>query len=107
MPGRFIVFILLLLIIGTFIGFNIGFTSDIRIWFGSNGVLTDVPILLSLFIVYLAGLLSSIPFIIFWNIKQKEKKKRNESFFSEIDEEPDSKPTRILGANRSKADEDE
>ncbi len=106
MPGRLLVFILLLLIIGTFIGFNIGFTSNIRIWFGSNGVLTDVPILLSLFIMYLTGLLSSIPFIIFWNVKQRERKKRDESSYTEIDNEPDSKPARILGANKSKADDE-
>ncbi|OQX29618.1 MAG: hypothetical protein B0D92_02825 [Spirochaeta sp. LUC14_002_19_P3] len=77
MPGRLIGFIVILLLIGTLIGFNIGNSSDIRIWFGEKGQIKEVPILLSFFTIYIFGLVSSIPFYIGWRMRQIKKKRKN------------------------------
>lgn len=76
MPGRLITFIIVLFIIIAFIGFNADNTTDIRIWFGDNGVLRDVRIFVSFFVMYLIGVLSALPFILVWN-RKKTRKIRN------------------------------
>ena len=106
MPGKLIVFILIILIMGTFIGFNINFTSDIKIWFGEKGVLKEVPILLSFFIVYIMGLLSSLPFIIVRKIKLAAKEKQREASAEEGEKDPAKKSYRVLGAKPAAQDED-
>ncbi len=75
-PGRLVAFIITLLIIFTFIFLNHNNSSDIQIWFGDKGHLTDVPIYLSFFIMYLIGVLSVIPFSVGLWLKQSEKKKQ-------------------------------
>ena len=67
MPGKLIAFITVLFIIIAFIGFNADNTTDIRIWFGEKGVLKDVRIFVSFFVMYLIGVLSALPFIFAWN----------------------------------------
>lgn len=76
MPGRLIAFIVVLFIIIAFIGFNADNTTDIRIWFGDKGVLRDVRIFVSFFVMYLIGVLSALPFILVWN-RKKTRKIRN------------------------------
>ena len=76
MPGRLIAFIFVLFIIIAFIGFNADNTTDIRIWFGDKGVLMDVRIFVSFFVMYLIGVLSALPFILVWN-RKKTRKIRN------------------------------
>ena len=76
MPGRLIAFIIVLFIIIAFIGFNADNTTDIRIWFGDKGVLRDVRIFVSFFVMYLIGVLSALPFILVWN-RKKTRKIRN------------------------------
>lgn len=73
MPGRLIAFIVVLFIIIAFIGFNADNTTDIRIWFGDKGVLRDVRIFVSFFVMYLIGVLSALPFILVWNRKKTRK----------------------------------
>lgn len=73
MPGRLIAFITVLFIIIAFIGFNADNTTDIRIWFGDKGVLRDVRIFVSFFVMYLIGVLSALPFILVWNRKKTRK----------------------------------
>lgn len=73
MPGRLIAFIAVLFIIIAFIGFNADNTTDIRIWFGDKGVLRDVRIFVSFFVMYLIGVLSALPFILVWNRKKTRK----------------------------------
>jgi hypothetical protein len=99
MPGKLIAFILTLLVIVTFIGFNIDNSSDIRVWFGENGVLKDVPIFVSFFIMYLIGVLSVVPFIVGWKFRKKPIAKPEDS---ESDDEADSgkKKVRVLGARK-------
>ena len=73
MPGRLIAFIIVLFIIIAFIGFNADNTTDIRIWFGEKGVLKDVRIFVSFFVMYLIGVLSALPFIFAWNHRKTRK----------------------------------
>ena len=102
MPARLIVFILTLLVIVTFIGFNIDNSSDIRIWFGEKGLLKDVPIFVSFFIMYLIGVLSSVPFVLRWRLKKKSGAKKEEAEEAEEEEPKNKKKTRILGGRKGK-----
>ena len=106
MPGRLIGFITALLIIVTFIGFNIENSSDIRVWFGKNGVLEDVPIFVSFFVMYLIGVLSVLPFILVWG-----RKKRQQARFAGREIEGNVSRTgsslRVSGAKESKAKSEE
>lgn len=74
MPGKLIAFIMVLLVIVTFIGFNVEHTSDIRVWFGEKGTIKNVPIFISFFVMYLIGVLSSLPFIVSRSLKRLRKK---------------------------------
>jgi hypothetical protein len=108
MPGRLIAFILILLAIVSFIGFNIENSSDIRIWFGEKGVLSDVPIFVSFFVMYLIGVISVVPFMVKWRMKKASKDRlahKNEKS-ADVDAAPGSikKKTRILGS-RKKAEQ--
>lgn len=106
MPVKLIAFILTLLIIVSFIGFNLENSSDIRIWFGENGLLTEVPIFVSFFVMYLIGVLSVIPFIVGWKWKKKTGKKTDDS---EIEDKAENgkKNVRVLGARKRRKKEAE
>lgn len=73
MPIRMIGFILSLLILLTFVGLNWDNTSDIDLWFNQRLHFEDVSIVLSFLIVFLLGMLSSIPFWVDLSIKKKKK----------------------------------
>lgn len=73
MPLKMLGFILALLVLVTFVGLNWNNTSDIDLWFKGKLHFDDVSIVLSFLIVYLAGLLSSIPFWIDRNLKKKKR----------------------------------
>ena len=106
MPVKLIAFILTLLIIVSFIGFNLENSSDIRIWFGENGLLTEVPIFVSFFVMYLIGVLSVIPFIVGWKRKKKTGEKTDDS---EMEDKADTekKNVRVLGARKRRKKEAE
>ena len=106
MPGRLIAFVLALLIIVTFIGFNVENKSDIRIWFGENGVLEDVPIFVSFFVMYLIGVLSSLPFVVVWRARRRARERRVESVEVSEDTSNSKKALRVLGAKRKTKDSD-
>lgn len=101
MPGKLIAFIIALLIIVTFIGFNIENSSDIRIWFGENGLLEDVPIFVSFFVMYLVGVLSVIPFLMGW-IRKKGRRNDAEDAAVEPGRKPEKKVRVLGGKKRSK-----
>ena len=61
MPFRLIWYIIVLVFIFIFIGLNLGNTSDINLWFSESARLTDVPIFISFFVMYIFGALSVIP----------------------------------------------
>ena len=106
MPVKLIAFILTLLIIVSFIGFNLDNSSDIRIWFGENGLLTDVPIFVSFFVMYLIGVLSVVPFIVGWKRRKKSGEKADDSEIEDQDEN-EKKNVRILGARKRRKKESE
>ena len=102
MPGRLIGFILLLVVIVTFIGFNVDNTSDIRYWFGETGVLHDVPIFVSFFFMYLVGVLSVVPFLIGWRLKKSRGEEKHEEENQAEDENKKKRSSvRILGRKKS------
>ncbi|MDF1568543.1 MAG: hypothetical protein RQ801_00380 [Spirochaetaceae bacterium] len=104
MPGRLIAFILILLAIVSFIGFNIENSSDIRIWFGEKGVLSDVPIFVSFFVMYLIGVISVVPFMVKWRMKKASKDRLTQKSEKTGDDEgaagSKKKKTRILGSKK-------
>ena len=116
MPGKLIGFILILLVIITFIGLNIENTSNISLWFGDKGQLHDVPIFVSFFVMYLIGVLSVIPFLVRWSVTTRRKRKRiaeqSEEKKAEASKAPAADPgpkkgPRILGSARRAKDGEE
>lgn len=61
MPWRMILFLAILAIVVFFAGFNISNVSDISFGFRS---ITGVPIFISLFVAYLVGTLTMVPFLV-------------------------------------------
>jgi len=99
MPLKLIGFIITLLIIVTFIGFNLDNSSDIRIWFTEKGLLTDVPIFISFFVMYLIGVLSVVPFLLSWKVKKRSSGKKTTSD-QENSGETEKKSVRVLGSRK-------
>ena len=106
MPVKLIVFILTLVVIVSFIGFNIENKSDITLFPVENGTLKDVPIFMSFFVMYVIGVLSVIPFFI---AKQSTKKKSDKPVAppTEGTPEPEKKKVRVLGSKKRKNKEAE
>jgi len=69
-------FILALVILVTFVGLNWENTSDIDLWFSQKLHFEDVSIVMSFLLVYLLGMISSIPFWIDRSIRNKRKEKK-------------------------------
>jgi len=103
MPFKLILFIIILLVIGAFIGFNSGITSEIKIWPSEKGTFTEVPILLSFFVMYVIGVLSVIPFFVGYRNRKEEKKKTDSEAKKSKNEESKEK-TRVLGTKSSHAE---
>ncbi len=78
MPFRLIWYIIVLIFIFIFIGLNLGNTSDINLWFSESAHLTDVPIFISFFVMYIFGALSVIPFVIGSGLKKQKKIKEQQ-----------------------------
>lgn len=106
MPTKLIVFILTLVIIVSFIGFNIENKSDITLFPVEKGVLHDVPIFLSFFVMYVIGVISVIPFFVSRQSKKKKGEKPVESA-SDGTPEPEKKKVRVLGSKKRKKKESE
>jgi len=101
MPLKLIGFIVTLLIIVSFIGFNLDNSSDIKLWFGEKGLLTDVPIFISFFVMYLIGVLSVVPFLVSWKMKKRSSGKKTASD-QENSTETEKKSVRVLGSRKRK-----
>ena len=78
MPFRLIWYIIVLIFIFIFIGLNLGNTSDINLWFSETARLTDVPIFISFFVMYIFGALSVIPFVVGSGLKKQKKIKQQQ-----------------------------
>ena len=82
MPFKLLSFIIILVVLVTFIGLNLGNTSDVNLWFTEKGQFQDVPIVISFFIVYIIGALSVVPYIIgnqFRTLRKKRSEKKDPS----------------------------
>ena len=99
MPVKLVFFLLILIMVGTFVGFNIGHTSDISFWPSEKGTLTDVPILVSFFVMYIVGVLSVIPFFVGSRYRKDEKKKIADAKKA-VEEAKESKNVRTGGTMR-------
>lgn len=78
MPLKMLGFILALMILVTFVGLNWENSSDIDLWFNQRLHFEDVSIVLSFLVVFLAGMISSIPFWLDLKFRNKQKEKRKE-----------------------------
>lgn len=73
MPFKLIWYIFVLICIVTFIGLNLGNSSDVALWFGESGQFKDVPIFISFFVMYILGALSVIPYILGSQLRNRKK----------------------------------
>jgi len=74
MPWRLIVFIVLFLVFFLFIVFNLDNKTDIRYGFTGNAKLEDIPVFVTAFFSFIAGMFCTFPFI-FRSRKKSEKAK--------------------------------
>lgn len=84
MPIKLIGFILLLCVLLGFVGFNLDNFTDITLWFNEKGQFKDVSVIIVVFVTYLLGIFSTVPF---WFIRSRKKsrvaKKKKASKLSE------------------------
>jgi uncharacterized integral membrane protein len=72
---RLVLYILLLILVATFIGLNWQNGSDVDFWFGGKARISDVPVCISMLAAYILGVISVVPFIIKRLLRQKRKEK--------------------------------
>ncbi len=77
-------FLIIITIVIIFIGLNVGNNTDITFWFSENATLNDVPIYICLFVAYILGAISVIPFAVNSSITRYRKRKNNEKKAEEI-----------------------
>ena len=75
MPFKLFSYIIVLVFLVTFIGLNLGNTSDVNLWFTEKGQFKDIPIVISFFVMYILGAFSIVPYIIGNQFKARRKKK--------------------------------
>ena len=73
MPGKLLYFIMVMLLIALFMGFNLGNTCNISVIFY---VFEKVPIFLSMFFAFLLGNIAVLPFLISSRKKMKNAEKQ-------------------------------
>jgi len=71
-------FLFIMAIVILFIGLNAGYSSNIRFWFGDKASFQNVPIYVSLFVAYMLGAFSVIPFALNRTISRLKKRKKKE-----------------------------
>ena len=76
MPMKLIGFILFVVIIFAFIGFNLDNHTDINVWVNEKGHFEDVSIIIVVFAAYLFGLLSTVPFWFARSVSRRKAKNR-------------------------------
>ncbi len=79
MPFKLFSYIVVLVFLVTFIGLNLGNTSDINLWFSEKGQFQEVPIVISFLIMYILGALSIVPYIIGNQFRLRRKRKDKKS----------------------------
>ena len=68
--------------------------------FGENGLLEDVPIFVSFFVMYLVGVISVIPFLMGW-LRRKNRRDDTGSITEDEARKP-GKRVRVLGGKKRK-----
>ena len=103
MPAKLIGFILFILLIFAFIGFNLDNYTNINLWVNEKGHFENVSIIIVVFTAYLFGLLSTVPFWFSRSLKRKREdlkdkkmkttssKEINQSSFSDKNDTPQKK----------------
>jgi uncharacterized integral membrane protein len=96
MPLRLVWYILILICIFTFIGLNLGNSSDINLWFTESAKLKDIPIFISFFVMYILGAISVLPYVIGSGLKKKKLMKQLKRDNSLVSVKLDKKTKRML-----------
>ncbi|MBN2627692.1 MAG: hypothetical protein JXA95_13570 [Spirochaetales bacterium] len=78
MPMKLIGFILFIVVIFAFIGFNLDNTTNINIWINEKGHFENVSVIIVVFAAYLFGLISTVPFWFARTLARGKKKSRKE-----------------------------
>ncbi|MDC7239311.1 MAG: hypothetical protein PQJ50_03020 [Spirochaetales bacterium] len=97
MPLKLIWYILILICLFTFVGLNLGNQSDVNVWFGEEGHLKDVPIVISFFIMYILGAISVIPYLIGSGLRQRQKMKKKSETMADTTVAVSKKPPKEKG----------
>ena len=115
MPMKLIGFIIFVVVIFAFIGFNLDNHTDINVWVNEKGHFEDVSIIIVVFAAYLFGLLSTVPFWFARSVsrrkaKNREKKKSDVPMIqseSGGQEEDKAKKKKLIGGRRSSKKDNE
>ena len=75
MPWRLISIIIIFGVLLTFIGLNLTYSCDLSLGFK---VFTGVPVYLTVFVSFMLGMISSLPFFIFGSVKKMLKKEKKQ-----------------------------
>lgn len=89
MPLKLIGFIIFIVLIFTFIGFNLDNHTNINLWINEKGHFEDVSVIIVVFCAYLLGLLSTIPF---WFNRSRKKNRQKKSMDKKEDVAASSSP---------------
>ena len=101
MPGKLLYFIIIMLMLALFMGFNLSNRCDISIIFH---VFKDVPIFLSLLFAFLLGNIAVLPFLI--SRRQKKKKAEKQRLVYHDVEKVALKPEKRRWFGKKKTSED-
>jgi uncharacterized integral membrane protein len=111
-PLKLIGFILFMVVIFAFIGFNLDNSTNINIWVNEKGHFEDVSVIIVVFTAYLFGLLTTVPF---WfartfsrsRSKKREKMKNKASLMAEANQVVKSKKGKKIFSSKKKTVKDE
>ncbi|MDR0721474.1 MAG: hypothetical protein LBF75_01595 [Treponema sp.] len=75
MPLRLLGFIIILVVFLLFITLNLENRCDIRFWVNDNAILHDVPVYVTAFAAFVAGMLCAFPIMFLVHFKRKKQEK--------------------------------
>ncbi|MDC7221269.1 MAG: hypothetical protein PQJ59_15135 [Spirochaetales bacterium] len=84
MPFKLIGFILFVVMVFAFIGFNLDNRTDINIWINEKGHYEEVSVIVVVFAAYLLGLLSTVPFWFARSLARVKARKKDKNKIKEL-----------------------
>jgi uncharacterized integral membrane protein len=76
---RLLGFIIILVVFLLFIGFNLENRCDIQFWFTKEAIFSGVPVYITAFVSFIAGMLCALPIMVLVHLNKKKQAKRMDS----------------------------